>query len=63
MISIFKWLKGFFRLENIKAAIGSIKRRLLGWDYLEMRIDLAKHSVSTQVSATAPIGKDSCTAA
>jgi GNAT superfamily N-acetyltransferase len=50
MISVFKWLKGFFRLENIKAAIGSIKRRLLGWGYLEMRIDLAKHSVPAQDS-------------
>lgn len=37
---LFEWLKGLLRPENISAIIGSLKRRALRRDFLEMKVDL-----------------------
>lgn len=40
MYNIFIWLKCFLQIENIRAILGSLKRRIFRLDFLEMRIDL-----------------------
>jgi N-acetylglutamate synthase-like GNAT family acetyltransferase len=40
MYFLFKWFRCLLRTENIKAIIGGLKRRMLGLDYLEMRVAL-----------------------
>jgi len=44
---LFEWLKGLLRPENISAIIGSLKRRALRRDFLEMKIDLNNKKISS----------------
>lgn len=48
MYSRFKWLFGLLSQENIKAVIGSLKRRIFKFNFLEMRIDLNSAEISSQ---------------
>lgn len=44
-----EWLQGLLRIENIKAVLGSLKRRLFKLDFLEMRIDLTDKIISSPI--------------
>ena len=44
----FKWLIGLLSRENIKAIIGSLKRRIFKLNFLEMRIDLNNAKIPSQ---------------
>mgnify|MGYP001558253668 FL=1 len=44
---LFEWLKGLLRLENISAIIGSLKRRALRRDFLEMKVNLNNKKISS----------------
>ncbi len=48
MYSQFKWLLGLLRRENIKAVLGSLKRRIFKLNFLEMRIDLNNAEIHSQ---------------
>lgn len=44
----FKWLIGLLRRENVKAVLGSLKRRIFKLNFLEMRIDLNNAKIPSQ---------------
>jgi len=44
----FKWLFGLLRRENVKAVLGSLKRRIFKLNFLEMRIDLNNAKIPYQ---------------
>jgi mycothiol synthase len=46
---LVEWLQGLLRIENIKAVLGSLKRRLFKLNFLEMRIDLKDKIISSPI--------------
>lgn len=48
---LLEWLRGLCRFENIKAIIGSLKRRIFKLSFLEMRINLSEQEIPLQIWA------------
>lgn len=46
---ILEWLKGLLRFENIIVILGTLKRRILRQDHLQMRIDLNESARLSQI--------------
>lgn len=45
MYYLLEWLNGLLRLENVSAILGSLRRRILGQNFLEMRITLNNETI------------------